>query len=85
MTLQETLAFNARIRAAGCHGTRGYALHLEAENERLRDALRECARLSGADLSDGFPTWPPLHEFAVQEVKQMREDYDESLPEDRRA
>lgn len=42
---------------------------------RLEAALRECVKLSGADLSDGFPTWPELPEFAVQEVRQLREDY----------
>lgn len=51
---------------------------LRAEIKRLNDALRECARLSGADLSGGFPTWPELPEFAVQEVRQLREDYDEA-------
>lgn len=52
-----------------------------ADLERIRElegALRECARLSGADLSDGFPDWPPLHEYAVQEVRRLREDYDEA-------
>jgi hypothetical protein len=46
---------------------------------RLEEALRECVRLSGADLSGGFPTWPELPEFAVQEVRQMREDYNECM------
>lgn len=46
----------------------------EAELQRCREALRECVRLSGADLSGGFPTWPELPEFAVQEVRQLRED-----------
>lgn len=45
---------------------------------RLEEALRECARLSGADLSGGFPTRPELPEYAVQEVKQLRDDYDEA-------
>jgi hypothetical protein len=50
---------------------------------RLEEALRECVRLSGADLSDGFPTWPELPEFAVQEVKELRDCYEECpVPED---
>lgn len=58
------------------------SLHdLVLENERLREALRECTRLSGADLSGGFPTWPDLPDFAVQEVKQLRDDYDEACRE----
>jgi hypothetical protein len=44
----------------------------------FKQALRECARLSGADLSGGFPTHPPIHEYAVQQVGQLREDYDEA-------
>lgn len=50
----------------------------EQHIKKLEEALREVTRLSGTDLSDGFPTWPPLHEFAVQEIKQLREDYDEA-------
>lgn len=38
--------------------------------------LIDCARESGADLSGGAPTWPPVDEWAVREVKQLREDYD---------
>lgn len=43
---------------------------------RLRLALIECATAAGADVSDGPPTWPPVDEWAVQEVKQMRADYE---------
>lgn len=43
---------------------------------RLRLALIECATASGADVSDGPPGWPPVDEWAVQEVKQMRADYE---------
>jgi hypothetical protein len=50
--------------------------HLCLYIERLEEALRECVRLSGADLSDGFPTWPELPEFAVQEVKELKEIYE---------
>jgi hypothetical protein len=46
--------------------------------EALREALRECARLSGADLSGGFPTWPELPTFAVQSVAELREDYSDA-------
>lgn len=51
---------------------------VEATLDRYRKALEKCCRLSGADLSDGFPTWPPLDEFAVQEVGRLRADYDEA-------
>lgn len=49
-----------------------------AERDRLRKALKECCRLSGADLSDGFPTWPELPEFAVQCVQTLRIDCDDT-------
>jgi hypothetical protein len=53
-------------------------LHVTVGADRLRDALRECVRLSGEDLSDGFPTWPELPDLAVEVVKQLRDDYDEA-------
>lgn len=40
------------------------------------EALEECVRLSGADLSGGFPTSPDLPTYAVQCVRELREDYD---------
>lgn len=55
---------------------------LVAEHERYRTALEECARLSGADMSDGVPTWPPIEEWAVRCVKELREAYDEALMEE---
>lgn len=54
---------------------------LEAELESHREALRECVRLSGADLSGGFPTRPSLPAFAVQQVRELRDDYDAALKE----
>jgi hypothetical protein len=65
-----------------------YADSLEAEVASLRQqleatvkALRECARLSGADLSGGFPTWPDLPTFTVQCVQELRDDYDAASTE----
>lgn len=52
-----------------------------AENRRLREALVQCATISGADVSDGPPTWPSVDVWAVQEVTQLRQDYDEALKE----
>lgn len=40
------------------------------------EALIECARQSGADVTDGAPTWPPVNEWAVRCVRELREDYD---------
>lgn len=51
---------------------------LQAEVERLRAALVRCATVSGADVSDGPPTWPSVDEWAVQEVQRLRDDYDDS-------
>lgn len=48
-----------------------------AESERLIEALIECAVASGADVSGGIPTYPPVDVWAVQEVKQLRKDYEE--------
>lgn len=50
---------------------------VEAERDRFRDALIECATASGADVSDGPPTWPAVDVWAVEEVKRLREDCDE--------
>lgn len=41
--------------------------------------LIECARQAGADISDGAPTWPPVDEWAVREVTELRRDHDEDL------
>ena len=41
-----------------------------------KDALEECVRQSGADCSGGYPTEPPLHEYAVEEVTRMRKEWD---------
>lgn len=63
---------------------------LNAEVERLREerdqleaALFECAKLSGADVSDGPPGWPDIATWAVEEVGQARRDCDEGADEDR--
>jgi hypothetical protein len=62
------------------------AERLEAELKRIIDnwnraggALFECAKIAGADISGGIPTLPPLHEWAVREVTELRADYDEAL------
>jgi hypothetical protein len=52
---------------------------LRGENEKLKEALFECAKRSGADISDGAPTWPPIHDWAVQQVTELRADYDEAI------
>jgi hypothetical protein len=47
----------------------------------LRDyerALIECARIAGADMTDAPPTSPPLHEWAVRAVTELRRDYDDA-------
>lgn len=48
--------------------------------EVYRDALVKCAELAGADLSGGIPTWPSLDVWAVDQVRELRKDYDDSLP-----
>ncbi|MEA2495769.1 MAG: hypothetical protein QOJ29_3680 [Thermoleophilaceae bacterium] len=59
----------------------------EAERQRdeAREALYECAKISGADVSDGAPTWPPIEQWAVEEVAQLRRDCDEDTPSDAEA
>lgn len=59
----------------------GWTIERVEEIARMHDALRECTILSGADVSDGFPTWPDLPTFAVREVAQARTDYDDLLRE----
>lgn len=54
----------------------------EAEVKRLREALWECVKLTGADTSDGPPRpgtgdWPQLPELAVREVARLRAEHDE--------
>jgi hypothetical protein len=51
--------------------------NLKAERDRYRAALIECATIAGADISGGVPTAPPIDEWAVREVREMREAYDE--------
>ena len=49
---------------------------------RLRQGLWECARISGADISDDTPdalTYPDIVEFTKREVQELRDDYD-SIP-----
>lgn len=48
--------------------------------DQLREALWECVKLSGSDVSEGgWPTWPPPEVYAVQCVKELRESYDYSI------
>ena len=58
---------------------------LSAELDRARQALWECARFAGADL-DGDETWHAMvggpEAFALDAVKSLREDYDESIQEE---
>jgi len=72
MTTADLDALVLRANRAGHNSIAEYALELEG-------ALQECARLSGADLSEGFPTWPSLPVFVVEEVRQLRADYDDAL------
>lgn len=46
--------------------------------EVYREALVMCAELAGADMSGGIPTWPSLEVWAVEQVRELRKDYDES-------
>lgn len=54
---------------------------LREELEEANAALFECARLSGADTSDGVPTWPKLPLYARGCVANLREDYDKACDE----
>jgi len=56
---------------------------LRSEIDRLKQGLWDCARESGADL-DGDETpihlaFPDIVDFAVQEVRVLRESYEEAL------
>lgn len=50
---------------------------LATEITRLRDGLEECALESGADVSDGVPTWPDIVAWAVESVRELRQVYDQ--------
>ena len=52
----------------------------EAEGRiaELEAALFECAVLAGEDVSGGVPTRPPLAEWVVRAVRELRCDYDEA-------
>jgi len=56
---------------------------VRAERDRLKEALFACAKLSGADVSDGPPGWPDIATWAIEEVGQARKDCDEDADEDR--
>lgn len=52
----------------------------EARADRFARALVECARLSGEEVEDDrAPTWPPVDEWTVRCVRELREDYDALL------
>jgi hypothetical protein len=54
---------------------------LEAEIERLRKGLWECARVAGEDTDGGGPqhlAHPDIVEYAVKAVADLREAYDEA-------
>lgn len=53
----------------------------EAERDEARKMLGECYVLSGADTDGNKPGSGHLWSYAVQEVRQLREDYDEGLDE----
>lgn len=46
---------------------------------RYQKALVRCVLASGADTSGGIPKYPPLDEWVVREVEQLRKDYDEAI------
>lgn len=80
-------AVNA-LEAAEHQATEQKARAEESETEAkvLRSALYECAKASGEDVSDGPPTWPPIGEWALRAVQELRHDYDECpAPEDLQA
>jgi hypothetical protein len=52
-----------------------------SDRARLAEALFECAKIAGADVSDGPPTWPSVDVWAKQEVQRLRDDYDEACEE----
>lgn len=56
---------------------------LKAEIARLRQGLWDCARIAGADLDgDRTPdvlTYPDIVDFALEAVRELREDYQEAL------
>lgn len=45
--------------------------------EVYRAALMACAEIAGDDVSGGIPTWPAVEVWAVEQVRQLRKDYDE--------
>jgi hypothetical protein len=49
---------------------------LQAEVERLRQGLFECAKQAGEDVSEGIPTFPDIVDWAVEAVRQLRIDAD---------
>lgn len=71
LMLDQTHAWKARAEAA------------EAERDIFREALVQCATIAGADISGGPPTWPHIGEWAVREVQQLHDDYDEAIQEHR--
>lgn len=61
--------------------TTGVERELRERVRTLEAALYRCAELAGADTSGGAPTWPPIEQWAVQEVEQLRVDYENALDE----
>jgi hypothetical protein len=58
---------------------------LVAELEHAREALWECARISGADLEgDSWRvlTHPSVEQFAIEQVGELRACYDEIILSD---
>jgi hypothetical protein len=58
------------------------AVRLTQERDEARRMLGECYVLSGADTDGNEPGSGHLWPYAVQEVRQLRQDYDEALDED---
>lgn len=73
---REQLRDEAVRQARIANGAMAEADALRAECRRYRDALIKCATVSGADVSGGVPTWPSVDEWAVQEVQELRDNYD---------
>jgi PAS domain-containing protein len=56
----------------------GGKLLREAQDEiaALRAGLWECVKWTGADTSGGIPTWPDIVDYAIREVRRLREESD---------
>lgn len=84
--LQETRAALALLQSGWRPLSVRERARVEAECSDLREklaaaekALWRCVELSGADTSDGIPTWPALPDLAIEEVGRLRAEHDEVI------